>query len=148
MIPVAGGVASFAGEGSPYNKVAGLGFRGVPDPAALDDIEKAFADRGSPVQVELAHLAGPATGALLAGRGYRLEAFENVLGRALAGGPERVMPPGVEVRLIADDGGTRVGPGHGDPPVGQRPGNVSGWAYYLARLRATSARFHFCAGMG
>jgi GNAT superfamily N-acetyltransferase len=98
VIPVAGGVASFAGEGSPYNKVAGLGFGGVPDPAALDEIEKAFAACGSPVQIELAHLADPAIGALLARRGYRLESFENVLGRALTDGSERVMPPGVEVR--------------------------------------------------
>ena len=103
MIPVAGGVASFAGEGSPYNKVAGLGFGGVPDSAALDEIEKAFADFGSPVQIELAHLADPAIGAVLAGRGYRLESFENVLGRALAGGSERVMPPGVEVRPSGEE---------------------------------------------
>jgi GNAT superfamily N-acetyltransferase len=98
VIPIAGGVASFAGDGSPYNKVAGLGFGGVPDPAALDETEKAFSDCGSPVQVELAHLADPAISVLLAGRGYRLESFENVLGRALTGGSERVMPPGVEVR--------------------------------------------------
>jgi GNAT superfamily N-acetyltransferase len=103
VIPVAGGVASFAGEGSPYNKVAGLGFGGVPDPAALDDIEKAFAGSGSPVQIELAHLADPAVGAMLAGRGYRLESFENVLGRALTGEPERVMPPRVEVRLSGEE---------------------------------------------
>jgi len=103
VIPIAGGVASFAGEGSPYNKVAGLGFGGVPDPAALDEIEKAFADCGSPVQIELAHLADPAIGALLAGRGYRLESFENVLGRALTGQLERVMPPGVEVRPSGEE---------------------------------------------
>jgi len=100
VIPVAGGVASFAGEGSPYNKVAGLGFGGMPDPAALDDMEKAFAAHGSAVQVELAELAEPAIAALLAGRGYRLESFENVLGRTLAAGLERVMPPGIEVRLV------------------------------------------------
>jgi ribosomal protein S18 acetylase RimI-like enzyme len=98
VIPIAGGVASFAGEGSPFNKVAGLGFGGVPDPAVLDDVEKAFAACGSSVQIELAHLADPAIGGLLTGRGYRLESFENVLGRALAGEPERVMPPGVQVR--------------------------------------------------
>ena len=103
VIPVAGGVASFAGEGSPYNKVAGLGFGGVPDPAVLDGIEKAFADRGSPVQIELAHLAEPAIGAVLAGRGYQLESFENVLGRALTGGSGRVMPPGVEVRPSGEE---------------------------------------------
>jgi GNAT superfamily N-acetyltransferase len=103
VIPIAGGVASFAGEGSPYSKVAGLGFGGVPDSAALDEIEKAFAARGSPVQIELAHLADPAIGALLTGRGYRLGSFENVLGRALAGEPERVMPPGVEVRPSGEE---------------------------------------------
>ncbi|MBV9140342.1 MAG: GNAT family N-acetyltransferase [Pseudonocardiales bacterium] len=37
VIPVAGGVASFAEEGSPLNKVAGLGFGGVPTVAALDE---------------------------------------------------------------------------------------------------------------
>lgn len=31
VIPISGGVASFAEEGSPFNKVAGLGFGGVPD---------------------------------------------------------------------------------------------------------------------
>src|SRR5215472_5459025 len=98
VIPVAGGVASFAGQGSPFNKVAGLGFGGVPDAAALDEIEQAFAACGSPAQIELAHLADPAIGDLLTGRGYRLESFENVLGRALTGEPGRVLPPGVEVR--------------------------------------------------
>src|SRR5690348_9249676 len=97
-VPIAGGVGSFAGEGSPFNKVAGLGFAGLPGSAALDDIEKAFFARGSPVQVELAHLADPAIAALLAARGYRLESFENVLGRDLSGGLQPVLPPGVEVR--------------------------------------------------
>src|SRR6185437_992773 len=103
VIPVAGGAASFAGAGSPYNKVAGLGFGGVPDAAALDEIERSFAAYGAPVQVELAHLGDPAILAVLADRGYRLESFENVLGRALTDEPERVMPPGVEVRLSTED---------------------------------------------
>ena len=100
VIPVAGGVASFAEAGSPFNKVAGLGFAGIPGAAALDEIEVAFAARGAPVQVELAHLADPAIGALLTGRGYRLASFENVLGLALTGEPGRVAPAGVEVRQI------------------------------------------------
>jgi GNAT superfamily N-acetyltransferase len=101
--PVVGGGASFAGEGSPYNKVAGLGFAGVPDPDALDEIERAFAACACPVQVELAHLADPEIGALLTARGYRLESFENVLGRDLAGGFQPVTPPGVEVRRSGAD---------------------------------------------
>jgi len=103
VIPVAGGVASFAEEGSPLNKVAGLGFGGVPTVPALEEIERAFTARGAPVQVELAHLADPEIGALLTDRGYRLTSFENVLGLALKGEPERVRPPGVEVRPSGDD---------------------------------------------
>jgi len=103
VIPIAGGVASFAGEGSPFNKVAGLGFGGTPGAAALDEIERAFAARGAPVQAELASLADPEIGALLTGRGYRLVSFENVLGRALTGEPEPVAPPGIEVRPSGDD---------------------------------------------
>lgn len=95
---LAGGVASFAGEGSPFNKVAGLGFDGVPSAGDLDEVEKAFAARGAAAQIELAHLGDPAIGVLLTGRGYRLESFENVLGLALDGAHERVAPPGILVR--------------------------------------------------
>ncbi len=98
VVPLAGGVASFAEAGSPYNKVAGLGFSGVPSPATWEEIERAYAALGAPVQVELAHLADPAIGAALTGRGYRLILFDNVLGLVLPGEPGRVTPPGVEVR--------------------------------------------------
>ena len=109
VIPLAGGVASYAEPGSPFNKVAGLGFGGVPSVSALAEIEHAYAALGAPAQVEVAHLADPAIGALLTGRGYRLISFENVLGRALDAGYERVTPPGVEVRLSgADELGTWV----------------------------------------
>src|SRR5260370_9534104 len=108
-IPLAGGLASYAELGSPFNKVAGLGFGGVPSESALAEIEHAYAALGAPAQVEVAHLADPAIGALLTGRGYRLISFENVLGRALDAGYERVTPPGVEVRLSgADELGTWV----------------------------------------
>lgn len=103
VIPVAGGVASFAEDGSPFNKVAGLGFHGTPSLASLDGIEQAFAACGAPVQIELAHLADPAIGNLLTERGYRLVSFENVLGRTLHGEFRRVTPPGVEVRPSRDD---------------------------------------------
>jgi ribosomal protein S18 acetylase RimI-like enzyme len=96
-------LASFAEPGSPYNKVVGLGFGGVPSTAALDEIEHAFAARGSAAQVELAHLADAEIGAVLTGRGYRLESFENVLGRALDPGIGRTTPPGIEVRRSGDE---------------------------------------------
>jgi GNAT superfamily N-acetyltransferase len=103
VIPIAGGVASFAEEDSPFNKVAGLGFGGTPGPAALDQIERAFAARGAPVQIELANLADPAIATLMTGRGYWLVSFENVLGLALTGEPGRVTPAGIEVRPSGDD---------------------------------------------
>jgi len=103
VMPVAGGVAAFAGAGSPFNKVAGLGFGGVPGPVAWAEIERAYAAVGAPVQVELAHLADPAIGAALTGRGYRLVSFDNVLGLALLGEPARVRPPGIEVRPAGEE---------------------------------------------
>ena len=103
VMTIAGGVASFAEEGSPFNKIAGLGFGGVPDAAALGEIERAFAACGAPVQVEMASLADPGIGAFLTMRSYRLSSFENVLGRVLTGHLERVMPPGIAVRPSGDD---------------------------------------------
>ncbi|WP_318306848.1 GNAT family N-acetyltransferase [Amycolatopsis solani] len=94
--PLAGGVASFAEADSPFNKVAGLGFAGLPD--ALDEVEAAFAELGAPVQIELSQLGDTAVGAFLTGRGYRLENYENVLGRRLGG---TGFPEGV--RRIGDD---------------------------------------------
>jgi ribosomal protein S18 acetylase RimI-like enzyme len=101
--PVGGGVASFAEDASPLNKVAGLGFGGVPDEALLDEVEQAFADRGAPVQVELAHLADPAVGAVLTERGYRLTSYENVLGFPLSGAYERFAPEGLEIRPSGEE---------------------------------------------
>src|SRR3954447_739374 len=103
VLPVGGGVATFAEDGSPFNKIAGLGFGPVPEAAALARVERAFADRGAPVQAEVAHLADPAVAALLTDRGYRPVSFENVLGLALDGVYERVAPPGIEVRTARDD---------------------------------------------
>jgi GNAT superfamily N-acetyltransferase len=100
---LAGGVACFAEPGSPYNKIAGLGFGGVPSIADLDEAEKAFVARATGVQIELAHLADPEIGALLTERGYRLESFENVLGLALTGDYEPAAPAGIEVRPSGDD---------------------------------------------
>lgn len=98
VMPIAGGVASFAEDASPFNKVAGLGFGGVPSAAELGEIERAFAAHGAPVQVELAHLADPAVGALLTGRGYRLVSFENVLGRTVGGETAQIRVDDVVIR--------------------------------------------------
>ncbi len=80
---LAGGVATYTGPDSPFNKVAGLGFAGAVDEERLAVVERAFAERGTPVQAEVAILGDPPVRALLTRRGYVLENFENVLGLRL-----------------------------------------------------------------
>jgi len=66
--PFFGGVVSYVAPDSSLNKVAGLGFEGVPSERDWDALESEFAKRSSPVQVELCTLADPAIGELLTRR--------------------------------------------------------------------------------
>ncbi|MBL9078849.1 MAG: GNAT family N-acetyltransferase [Planctomycetes bacterium] len=75
-----GGAAVFVRPGAPMNKLVGIGFDGPLDAARLATIEAAFAARSAPLQVELATLARCEAAQQFAARGYRLVAFENVLG--------------------------------------------------------------------
>jgi ribosomal protein S18 acetylase RimI-like enzyme len=84
--PLRGGIAAFAEAGSPLNKVAGLGFGGVPHEDELEAVEGAYAARACPVHVELSSFAEPAIGRLLTRRGYELIGYENVSGLALEAG--------------------------------------------------------------
>lgn len=100
---MAGGFACYADDGSPMNKVVGLGFGGVPEGAALDDVEQSYALRGAPTQVELSTLADPEIAALLSRRGYVLVGFEDVLGVSLPADPTALEAKGVEVRAARAD---------------------------------------------
>ena len=77
---VCGGVAVFVEPGCPFNKIAGLGFGGIPAESELEEIESAFASRGAPVQAEVSSLGDPDVLRLLTRRHYELVGFENVLG--------------------------------------------------------------------
>jgi GNAT superfamily N-acetyltransferase len=94
-------MASYTGPGSPLNKIAGLGFAGPVDEAALAEIERMFHDRGEPAQVELSSLAEPSVAPLLTRRGYVLYGFENVSGLDPAGSTTRIAD-GVEVSPSPD----------------------------------------------
>ena len=83
--------------------MVGLGFGGVPSEDLMDEIEGAYAARGAPTQVELTHLADPEIGVMLTGRGYRLVAFENVLGKPLDASATPRDVEGVEIRLSGED---------------------------------------------
>jgi GNAT superfamily N-acetyltransferase len=96
--PFAGGHAAFAEPGSPLNKVAGLGFEGLPPETELAGVEAEFARRGGPVRVELSSLADPSIGAFLTRRGYVLDGFEDVLGLRLPAADLPPSPADVHVR--------------------------------------------------
>src|SRR5690348_10802240 len=98
------GYATYAGPDSPYNKVAGVGFDGVPDDAELAEVEHRYAEHGAPVAFEVSALADPLLVERLGDRGYRLISFENVLVRDLEGEP-LAGPDGITVlrEPVGDD---------------------------------------------
>lgn len=94
---VGGGIAVFAGSGSPVNKVIGIGFAAPPDVDRLAAIERLFASRCAQVQAEVSTLADPAWHGAFNLRGYQLAGFEHVLGLDLANLREGAGPGGVTV---------------------------------------------------
>jgi GNAT superfamily N-acetyltransferase len=100
--PLTGGVVAYAGPMSPMSKMIGVGFAGLPAAAELDRIEAHFDAMQSPLQAELSSFSDPAFGHLLSMRGYLLEGFENVLGRALgADDALTALPAGMQIRRMA-----------------------------------------------
>jgi len=83
---IAGGTAVAAGANAPFSKVTGLGFEALEE-ATLEALERTFAERATPVRVELTSLANPDVGAQ---RGYVLQGFENVLAKSLPAGEPHV----------------------------------------------------------
>jgi hypothetical protein len=75
-----GGVAAFVRQGSPINKIIGIGIKQDLDEHILDEVEKLHREQNEPVRVELATLARTEVGRRLTERGYRLLGFENILG--------------------------------------------------------------------
>ncbi|AFU05395.1 putative acyltransferase [Nocardia brasiliensis ATCC 700358] len=101
--PIGSGLAVWAGAYSPLDKVVGVGMGDEFDDAALEAVEKAYAERGAPVQFEVSTLADPGVVDRLTRRGYVLTGFENVLGLPLAPGRAAQPADGVEVRAVAPD---------------------------------------------
>jgi GNAT superfamily N-acetyltransferase len=119
---IAGGLATCVGRESPLNKVAGLGFGGMPAEEELAAVETQFAARGAPVQVELCALAESGIAERLTRRGYALVGFENVLGRRLTAAETFETRGDVTVERNAGSGGGR---------------ELDGWIDVVARAFAT-----------
>jgi GNAT superfamily N-acetyltransferase len=98
------GVAVYAGPSSPMNKMIGVGFGTFPPDDRLRAVEERFLERGAALQAEVSTVADPAFAAELTRRGYILQGFENVSGRAITSrdaGDDR--SDVIEVALSDDD---------------------------------------------
>jgi len=80
-----GGIALFLGPESPLTQALGMGLSGPVTASELDGIETFLRSRGARVSIDLCPLADSGLLDLLAERGYRQVAFNNVLVKPLAG---------------------------------------------------------------
>jgi len=92
FLEIAGGVAVFAGAGSPLTQVVGIGLNGPVAEAEIESIETFFQCRGARVTIDFCPLADPGLMEALGGRGYRATEFNNVLVRPLHGSAAAVAP--------------------------------------------------------
>lgn len=100
---VAGGMAVYAGKGSPYNRAVGLGLDGPVSRAEFGEMEAFFAHYGVTPQISLCPLADGSLLELIGQAGYRIDMFMHTWARPLATGEDFHLPPGIVVCPIAYD---------------------------------------------
>lgn len=95
--------AMFDGVGSPLTQTFGLGVFDEPTAPMLEEIERFFQDRGSPVFHEVSPLAPPTLLGLLHQRGYRPIEMTSVMYQPI--GPDRpvALPPRTTVHEVGTD---------------------------------------------
>ena len=101
VLRVAGGVAVYAGDNSPYSRAVGLGLAGPVAAAEFDHVDAFYRGYGIPGQISLCPLADRSLAELINAAGYRLEMFLHAWYRTLL--PDEVYPPpgpGIVVRPI------------------------------------------------
>jgi len=106
LLDVAGGAAVYLGPSSPVNGAFGLGFDGRVDVSHIDELERFFGERQARPLVAVCPLADATLVAHLGGRGWVVEAFENVLVRPFVASESFAGPSeGVVIReaLTADE---------------------------------------------
>jgi GNAT superfamily N-acetyltransferase len=100
-IDVGGGVAIFAGKGSPLTQGLGMGLGGPVTEADLDAMEAHVCPDGQGwKQLELCPFAHPSLAALLARRGYRVHEWQLVWSRAVPVEPMAPPPPELTIRRV------------------------------------------------
>lgn len=98
---VAGGRSVFMGVGSPLTESKAIGLHGPVTEADLDRMEAVFFSRGDASRVVVCPLADPSLIDGLAGRGYRLAGFEDILALPLGhDDSEDSQLPNIDIRPI------------------------------------------------
>jgi GNAT superfamily N-acetyltransferase len=100
-VRIAGGVALFAGAGSPINQAAGLGFDVEVTGDDLDRLVEFYDSRGVTPLVVVCPLAHAFLVRGLSARGFAVAGFENALVRPLSPDEELPAPdPAIEIRSV------------------------------------------------
>jgi GNAT superfamily N-acetyltransferase len=85
-IEVAGGIAGYAGPGSPVNGAIGLGFSCEVTQRDVESVERFYRERAEQPVISVCPLAHPTLAAALASGRWAVGAFENVLALELVSG--------------------------------------------------------------
>jgi GNAT superfamily N-acetyltransferase len=98
---VAGGIALFAGDGSPITQALALGFDGPVSSEQLDQVERHLCPSGSGrKQLEVCPYADPSLPTLLAARGYRVNEWQLVWIREVPSEPMPSPPAHLAIRKV------------------------------------------------
>lgn len=97
VLAVAGGVAVYAGPGSPYNRGVGLGLHGPVSHSEFEQLEAFFANYNVTPQLSLCPLADSSLNGLLGDAGYRIEMFMNTWVREICPTEDFHLPKGIIV---------------------------------------------------
>jgi len=104
VLEVAGGLAIFAGAGSPLTQGLAMGLHGAVGPAELDAMERHVCPQGrGPKQLEVCPFVDPSLPALLADRGYRVHEWQLAWTCAIPSAPlepARAPEPSIIVRRV------------------------------------------------
>lgn len=99
-VPIADGVAIFAGANSPMSQATGLGMDGPITEADLEALEAVYHSRGAAAKIVVCPLADDSLFLRLNQRGYRLAEFEQVMVRALDDDASPPHDSGIEITAI------------------------------------------------
>jgi hypothetical protein len=95
---VGGGVACFAGDGSPFTQVAEFGYQTTE--AKLDEVDAFFADRCSNWELTLSPFQSPNVAKAVGAAGYIPDHYETVMAQRIETIPSA---PDVEIEVVTGD---------------------------------------------